>query len=236
MKIKIIYQDKDVIIVEKPAGILVHPVKSKEHPKTLIDYLCKKFPEIKKVGNDPIRPGIVHRLDKDTSGLIIVARNNFSFNYLISKFSKGEIEKHYFALVYGKIKDKKGIINKAITISKNGKRKALLDKKSKSAITQYKVIKEFQVKNQWFSFLEVIPKTGRTHQIRVHLSSIGHPILGDKKYKFKRTPQIPELKRQFLHAYYLKFKLPSGILKSFASPLPTDLINSLKWLEKKSKG
>ena len=196
MKIKIIYQDKDVIIVEKPAGILVHPVKSKEHPKTLIDYLCKKFPEIKKVGNDPIRPGIVHRLDKDTSGLIIVARN------------------------------------KAITISKNGKRKALLDKKSKSAITQYKVIKEFQVKNQWFSFLEVIPKTGRTHQIRVHLSSIGHPILGDKKYKFKRTPQVPELKRQFLHAYYLKFKLPSGILKSFASPLPTDLINSLKWLEK----
>ena len=148
---------------------------------------------------------------------------------------RGEIEKHYFALVYGKIKDKKGIINKAITISKNGKRKALLDKKSKSAITEYKVIKEFQVKNQWFSLLEVIPKTGRTHQIRVHLSSIGHPILGDKKYKFKRTPQIPELKRQFLHAYYLKIKLPSGILKSFASPLPTDLINSLKWLEKKSK-
>ena len=87
MNIKIIYQDKDVIIVEKPAGILVHPVKPKEHSKTLIDYLCKKFPEIKKVGNDPIRPGIVHRLDKDTSGLMIVARNNFSFNYLISKFS-----------------------------------------------------------------------------------------------------------------------------------------------------
>ena len=232
IKLDIIYEDKDIIVVNKPAGILTHPLRSDQND-TLINALLAYYPAIKDVGDDSpggeLRPGIVHRLDRDTSGLIIAAKNNQSFEYLKKQFAEKKIEKHYFALVIGKVKDKKGIITKAISRSKKDgkKRSALLDEKSKSAWTQYWVLKYFKD----YTLLDVFPKTGRTHQIRVHLASIGHPIAGDEQYKFKRQPLPENLKRQFLHAHALKFKLLDGKIAEFKSPLPKDLKNVLDKLK-----
>jgi 23S rRNA pseudouridine1911/1915/1917 synthase len=228
IKLKIVYEDKDVIIIDKPAGLTVHPVKSKQND-TLVNGLIAYYPAIKNVGDDFLRPGIVHRLDKDTSGLMIIAKNNRTFEYLKKQFQEKKIEKKYLALVNGKVKDKKGIITKAISLSKKDRRKrsVLLDDKAKKAWTEYRVLKSFQE----YTLLEVIPKTGRTHQIRVHLASIGHPIAGDKQYKFKRQPCPTNLSRQFLHAYYLKLQLPNGKMIEFKSELPEDLKEVLNKLE-----
>jgi len=220
IKLKIIFENKNIIVIDKPAGLTVHPVKP-EQDDTLVNGLIAYYPEIKKVGDDSLRPGIVHRLDKDTSGLMVVAKNNSVFDYLKKQFQERKVIKKYLALVCGQVKDKKGTITKAISLSKKDhkKRSALLDEKSKKAWTEYRVLKRF--KN--YTLLEVEPKTGRTHQIRVHLASIGHPIAGDKQYKFKRQSWPANLTRQFLHAAYLKFQLPNGKVKEFKSELPRDL-------------
>ena len=223
--LKIIYEDKDVIVIDKLAGVLVHPLYEKQDD-TIVNSLLFYYPKIKDVGEDPLRPGIVHRLDKDTSGLLIIAKDNPAFDFLKEQFIKRTIEKRYWALVIDKVKDKTGIITKSISIHKKGykKRSALLDSKSKKAVTRYKIIKKFKK----YTLLEIKTETGRTHQIRVHLASIGHPIVGDKDYKFKRRPCPKDLKRQFLHAYYLKFQLPSGRMIKLKSELPEDLKEILK--------
>ena len=211
MKIPIVSEDKNIIVIDKPAGLLVHPTNKNEK-----DTLINHFPNAK----------LVHRLDKDTSGLLLLAKNEKIYNWLKSQFSNRQIKKKYIALVHGKLKDSQGIITK--TISKS-KRKGRIQTtapigKRREAITRYKVSKEFKD----YSLLEVIPETGRTHQIRVHLASIGHPIAGDSQYKFKRQPCPTNLERQFLHASYLKFKLPNGEIKEFHSNLPKDLEKILK--------
>jgi 23S rRNA pseudouridine1911/1915/1917 synthase len=228
IKLKIVFEDDDVVVIDKPADLTVHPIKP-EQDDTLVNGLLTYYPEIEKVGDDSLRPGIVHRLDKDTSGLIMVAKNNSAFEYLKKQFQQRKVIKKYLALVIGKVKDKKGTITKAISLSRKDrkKRSALLDNKSKPAWTEYLVIKIFKD----YSLLEVYPKTGRTHQIRVHLASIGHPIAGDKQYKFKRQPCPENLSRQFLHAAYLKFQLPSGKIMEFKSELPKDLKENLEKLE-----
>lgn len=220
IKLKIIFENKDIIVIDKPAGLTVHPINP-EQDDTLVNGLIASYPEIKKVGDDALRPGIVHRLDKDTSGLMVVVKNNSAFEYLKKQFAEQKVVKKYLALVIGKVKDKKGIITKAISLSKKDhkKRSALLDDKAKKAWTEYQVLKSFKD----YTLLEVKPKTGRTHQIRVHLASIGHPLAGDKQYKFKRQPWPENLNRQFLHAAYLKFQLPDGKMMEFKSELPKDL-------------
>lgn len=215
LKKQIIFEDDDVLIINKPAGLVVHPDNTYKD-NTLSDIVVENYPEIKNVGQEA-RPGIVHRLDKDTSGLIIVAKNQNSYDYLIEIFKNRQIEKKYFALVYGILKEKKGII--VYSLEKKGKVRARLSKTSKPAVTRYEVIKEFGNK---FSLLDVKIETGRTHQIRVHLAKIGHPIVSDQEYKFRKM-EVTELKRQFLHSHYLKFKLPSGIEKEFNIDLPADL-------------
>jgi len=225
--LKIVFENQDILIINKPAGLTVHPIKP-EQDNTLVNQLLAYYPEIKNVG-DPstssgqvnLRPGIVHRLDKDTSGLMMIAKNNKAFEYLKNLFKNKKIVKKYLALVYGKVKDKKGTITKSISLSKKDhlKRSALLDEKSKPAWTEYQVKKYFDN----YTLLKVYPKTGRTHQIRIHLASIGHPITGDKQYKFKRQINPKNLNRQFLHASYLKFKLPNGKMAEFKSKLPQDL-------------
>ncbi len=212
MNIPIIYEDNDLIVINKPANLLVHPIspfaKATEDKKnTLIDY----FPKTK----------LVHRLDKDTSGLLLLAKNEKTFNWLKSQFKNRKIKKKYLALVIGKLKDKKGIITKSISRSrKRGGRQTIAPiGRRREAITRYEVIKEFPN----YTLLEVVPETGRTHQIRVHLASTGHPIAGDEKYKFKRQAKIENLKRQFLHANYLQFALPNDKIMKFQSKLPDDL-------------
>lgn len=232
MKINLIYQDENILVIDKPAGINVHPANPKQKD-ALTNILLKQFPEIKNVGDDPLRPGIVHRLDKDTSGLLIVARNNSAFDFIKQQFQDRIIEKKYLALVFGHVKDKKGTITKSISASKKDhrKRSALLDEKSKPAWTEYQVREYFD----GYTLLEAYPKTGRTHQIRIHLASIGHPIAGDKQYQFKRQTPPSDLNRQFLHAFYLKFQLPSGKMIEFRSELPDDLREVLNKLKKENE-
>jgi 23S rRNA pseudouridine1911/1915/1917 synthase len=205
MKIPIIYENNDIIVVDKPANLLVHPVKDEKN--TLINY----FPKAK----------LVHRLDKDTSGLLLLAKNEKTFNWLKSQFKNRKIKKKYLALVIGKLKDKKGIITKTISKSRKrgGSQTTAPIGKRRQAITRYKILKEFPN----YALLEVVPETGRTHQIRVHLASIGHPITGDEKYKFKRQAKIENLKRQFLHANYLRFSLSNNKVIELESELPQDL-------------
>jgi len=247
IKLKILFENEDVIVIDKPANLLVHPVKDEND--TLVNGLLAYYPAIKNVGDDERRPGIVHRLDKDTSGLLVVAKNNNSFQYLKKQFQAREIKKKYLTLVHGKVKDEKGIITKVISASKNDYRRktTFLDNKAKKAVTRYQVIKYYpstprllagrsgnknllsergrkpESKTCQYTLLEACPETGRTHQIRVHLASIGHPIAGDQQYKFKRQITPQNLKRQFLHAQHLKFRLPNGKMVEFKSELPDDL-------------
>jgi len=216
MNIPIIYEDDDLVVIDKPAGILVHPVKNEKN--TLLDFLKIKYPNIK----------LVHRLDRDTSGLMIVAKNEETYERLKSQFLNRQIKKKYLALIHGTLKDKKGIIAKSISKSRKrgGSQTTTPIGKRREAITRYNVIKEYPN----YSLLEVFPETGRTHQIRVHLASIGHPITGDEKYKFKRQPKIEGLNRQFLHASYLNFQLPNGKMLELSSKLPEELDKILEKL------
>jgi len=231
---KIIYENDDIIVVDKPAHLLVHPADSNPksqtpNPKsTLIDILKIKHPKTE----------LVHRLDQDTSGVMVVAKNHQTAGFLKQQFKDRIIKKKYVALVYGILKDKKGIIAKSISKSRKrgGSQTIAPIGKNRDAVTRYEVIQEFFAKDepalggQNYSLLEISPETGRTHQIRVHLASIGHPIVGDDKYKFKRQKTIAGLNRQFLHAKYLKLSLLDGEIKEFYSELPEELSNILKSL------
>ncbi len=212
MNIPVVYENKNLLVVDKPAGILVHPVKNEKN--TLIDY----FPSTK----------LIHRLDRDTSGLLLLAKNKNTYNWLKDQFKSRKVTKKYLALVQGTPKQKTGIITKSISRSKKRGRiqtTAPIGKR-RTAITRYKLLKSYGK----YSLLEVSPKTGRTHQIRVHLASIGHPIVGDEKYKFKRQSSPPELDRQFLHASYLKFKTPEDKIIELESKLPEKLAKILKMM------
>jgi 23S rRNA pseudouridine1911/1915/1917 synthase len=222
-KVEIVYEDNDVIAINKPAGLLVHKTRVSQEP-TLVDWLLKNFPEIKNVGDDPTtRPGIVHRLDKETSGIMIIARNQKAFEYLKKLFQTRQIKKTYLALVWGKVKEKTGVIEKPLGI-KSGTLKRIVSGKVrmvKEAKTVYKVIKFIKLKDEDLTLLEVEPLTGRTHQIRAHLASIGHPVVGDTLYGKKPAPV--GLARQFLHAESLELTLPSGSRIKIVADLPEDL-------------
>ena len=220
IKLDIVYEDSDLIIIKKPADMVVH-TDDNYKSGTLVNALLNYYPAIKEVGQ-PDRPGIVHRLDKDTSGLIICAKNEKSYKYLVAKFKAREISKKYYALVFGKVKDKQGTIAYSLSKNKSGKAKMTIAV-DKEAVTKYKVEKYFDRGDQNYTLLEVSPKTGRTHQIRIHLAKIGHPIAGDQLYSFKQHRRECPLKRQFLHAFRLEFQLPSGKDKTFEIELPADL-------------
>jgi len=230
--IKIIFENKDIIVVNKSAGLAVHAgVGTSE--KTLVDFLLEKFPEIKTVGDDPeIRPGIVHRLDKETSGVMVVARNQKTFEFLKDLFKNRQIKKKYLALVHGKFKEKEGRVEGEMGRSKKDFRKQALVRgkisvrKERYSLTRYKVKDEFENT----TLLEVFPKTGRMHQIRVHLHSIGHPIVGDKKYTFKEYKKI-SAPRMFLHAASISFIGPNNGKYFFESEPPEDF---QKYLDHKS--
>jgi len=231
MELKVIYEDKDVLIVDKPAEIVVFP-EGKIKEKTLIDYLLEKYPDLEKVGESP-RYGIVHRLDKDTSGILLIAKNNKSLIFLQKQFKEREAEKKYTALAVGKIKESKGEINTLIGRNPKNKtrQKVYLPlepglKRKRKTITEYKVIERFKD----YTLLEIIPKTGRKHQIRCHLAYLGFPIARDKMYAFKNQPCPKGLNRQFLHASYLKIKLPNRETKEFSSKLPKELKKVLESL------
>lgn len=253
---KIIYENEDYLIINKPAGLTVHGgAHIKE--KTLVDFLLEKYPELKNVGEDPDRPAIVHRLDKEASGLMIIPKNNKSFEYFKDLFKTRKIEKEYIALVYGKIEKEEGLIDFPIKRSSQGHKMAAIPRpkdyssldtlseekaeklsnrglgnlkaleKSRQAITEFTVIKKLIN----FTLVNVKIKTGRTHQIRVHFSAYGHPLLGDnlygnKKSKIKNAKLKPG--RIFLEAKKLAFIDPKGQAQEFTLELDSDLEEILK--------
>lgn len=211
MDIKTIFEDGDLLVVDKPAGVVVIP--------DLIGELIKQKPELGEVEDAP-RFGVVHRLDKDTSGVLLVAKTSESLIFLQKQFINREVEKKYVCLVEGVIKEDSGEIKTFIGRSPGDFRKQIVVKEGKrEALTKYKVLERFE----GYTLLEVQIETGRRHQIRCHFSYLQHPIAGDKLYGFKNS-KVPEgLTRQFLHASYLKIKLLNGEVKEFYSELPEDL-------------
>lgn len=237
MDIPIVYEDEDVVMVNKPAGLSVHGDGFTEE-YTLVNWILEKYPEIKDVGEvmvnqlgtDIIRPGIVHRLDRDTSGVLLIAKTQEAFLFFKKAFQERAIKKTYKAFVYGLVKNDESVIDMPIGRSKKDPRMRVawareahqMGKKIRDAVTAYKVIK----RGKEGSFLELYPKTGRTHQLRVHLRAIGHPIIADKLYAGERPPLFG-LTRQALHAYSLSLTLPSGGHVEVVADLPKDLQSAL---------
>jgi len=241
-KLDIIYQDNDVMVINKPAGLVVHPGAG-NFDNTLVNALINYDKKNLSSINGELRPGIVHRLDKDTSGLIIVAKNNFAHTHLSKQFNEHSIDRKYIALVWGKLRPQKGEIKTFIT--RSSKNRQLMDvsqTKGKLAITNYKTIEIYENnKTPTLSLVEYKLKTGRTHQIRVHMKFKGNPILGDKSYckKLKKLKDVdPELDeiitkidRQCLHAKSLEFLHPTKNERLlFVSKLPNDLHKIVKKL------
>jgi len=219
MPLKIVYEDVDLLVIDKPAGLTVHPAPG--HPGgTLINAILAYYPRLAEI-SDSLRPGIVHRLDKDTSGLMIVAKNKSAEMNLVEQFRSRTVKKAYLVLVRGKLTPECGLIEAAIGRSPSDRKRMAVVREGLEARTRYQVVKYLG----GYTLLEVAPETGRTHQIRVHLSAIGYPVVGDAVYGVKSK----HLSRQFLHAYRLGFKLPStGEFVEFQSELPEDLEKALR--------
>ena len=230
--IKILYEDKDLIVVDKPSGLTVHPGAGQKN-RTLVNVLIKKYGKNLSNLSGLDRPGIVHRLDKDTSGLLLVAKNNKTHKLLQEKFKKREINRLYLAIVWGLLKKSAGSYNMNIGRNpKNRKKFSIFKDGGKKAITNYIVKRNF---SNVASIVECKLLTGRTHQIRVHLSNSGNAIIGDKKYgknKLKLLKNVDKslskhiisFKRQALHAYFLSFIHPIKKIKiQFNSKLPSDI-------------
>lgn len=217
----IVHEDDDVVVVNKPAGMVVHPAPGHE-AGTLVNALLAHIPEIAELaesGDGPARrPGIVHRLDKQTSGLILVAKHEEARRFLQRQFKRRKVKKTYVALVEGRLQPPQGIIDAPIGRDpQHRQRMAVLSRGGRAAQTVYHLMEYLNE----YSLVSVQPITGRTHQIRVHFAAIDHPVVGDGVYGYRR--QRPGIGRQFLHAWKLALTLPSGEAREFVAPLPADL-------------
>ncbi len=241
LPLTILYEDSSIIVIDKAPGMVIHPAHGNSSG-TLVNallYHCKDLTGI----NGVLRPGIVHRLDKDTSGLIVAAKDNEAFQHLTKQFKNRTVDKVYRAIVHGTFNRVEGLIDSSIgRHPSQRKRMSIRTKKGRSAITRWRKIEEFDN----CTFLEILPQTGRTHQIRVHLSSIGHPVLGDPLYGRKNKPGaihdsglkecVKKLNRQALHAQRLEFTHPrTGEKVHFVSPIPRDMSEVLEWLRSRAR-
>jgi len=226
--LKIVYQDSDIAVIDKPAGMVAHPTSSVREG-TLVNALLHAIGDLSSVGGE-LKPGIVHRLDKDTSGLLVVAKNDKAHLSLQKQIKDRRVKKIYRALVFGEIKPREGVIEKPIGRHPVHRKKmaVILSGRSKSrhATTFYRVIRQYKK----YALLELDLKTGRTHQIRVHLSYLGYPIVGDAVYSSKKNDIGAN--RQLLHSYMLGFEHPAtGKYMEFKSDIPDDFSDALKRLE-----
>jgi 23S rRNA pseudouridine1911/1915/1917 synthase len=216
----IVFEDADVIVIDKPAGMVVHPGPG--HPRgTLANALLAHAPEIAVGGSN--RPGIVHRLDKDTSGLIVAAKSDRGRTALVEQWGNHSVEKTYLALVAGVVADEEATIDAPIGRDAKNRQRMAVTRSGRSAVSHFRVLERFPNA----TLLELSIETGRTHQIRVHLAFIGHPVLGDPVYGRTRADDR-QMERQFLHASGLGFRLTDGTPVRFESPLPDDLHRSLE--------
>jgi len=217
----ILYEDEDIIVINKPAGLLVHPT-NKIRSGTLVNALMYHIKDFDKIGDDPNRLGIVHRLDKDTSGVLVVGKNSYSKSFLSDQFKERKTKKIYLTIVRGLLKEKEGEITLPLGRHPTSRQKRAVVFNGREAVTFYKVLKEF---NSLASLVWVQIETGRTHQIRVHFKYIGNPVVGDTLYgknKFEKSVKIP-IERQMLHALKLGIYHPrNGKWMEFLAPLPED--------------
>lgn len=229
----ILYEDDDVLAIDKPAGLVVHSDGKTDEPN-LVDWLLSKYPDIKNVGEpwinqkgeEILRSGIVHRLDRETSGVMLVAKTKEGFDLLKNQFKNREVKKIYHAFVVGEMKDSEGIIERPIGRSSQDFRKWSAQRgargEMREAVTEYKVMS----KKGGYSFVEVYPKTGRTHQIRVHFKAINHSLVGDSLYG--RPQNDLGFKRTALHSYKTFFKDLNGQNHSVEAPYPEDFLGAIK--------
>lgn len=233
--LNIIFENEDFAILNKPPFLPVHPDLKQSHKETLVNLLLGNKIPLSSLGGN-MRPGIVHRLDKDTSGLITIAKTDLGYKEIREQFEKHQVTKKYICLCIGELPSKKGLIKAPISRDSFDRKKMAVqgDKSAKAALSEFKTLKKYIWKDQniILSLLEVKIPTGRTHQIRVHFKSIGHPLLGDSTYgnsKLNKAASTIGLKRQFLHAQVLQFKPPQEKKKRiFKSELPDDLAKFLK--------
>ena len=250
MKIKVLYEDSNILAIDKPSGISVHP-DGRNKEKTITDWVLENYPKMKNVGEpmgEIARPGIVHRLDRDTSGVLLLAKNQKAHEFLKKQFQDRTIKKTYVAIVAGWFKDERGVINKPIGRSPSDFRRWLCGRGARGelreAVTEYKVLKRFEAEielgetfsrftlkgsdttqkfhpilSHKFTFLEIKPKTGRTHQIRVHMKFLNHPVVCDSLYNADQ-PYPKGITRMALHAKSIEFKNLKGETIKVESPLP----------------
>lgn len=237
-KIEILYEDKDALVINKPAGLIVHSDGRTIEP-TVVDWILKNYPKIKGVGDElkvngqkltvpaAERPGIVHRLDRETSGALLIAKNQKAFWHFKKQFQKEQIKKEYHAFVYGHLNPDEGIIDRPIARSAGnpvlwsatrGRRG-----KERSAVTEFRTV----FRTPEYTFLALFPQTGRTHQLRVHLKAINYPIVCDKLYAPNRPCELG-FKRLALHSRSLSFVKPDGTRISVEAPYPRDFEEALK--------
>ena len=222
MSLVIVHEDHDLLVVDKPAGLTVHPAAG-QPDRTLANALLARCPDLEGIGG-PQRAGIVHRLDKDTSGLMVVAKSLRSHAHLSRQFKQRRVAKHYVALVHGAVSPSEGVIDAPIGRHPKARKRMAAVSTGKDASTRYRV----QASYRGFTLIEARPASGRTHQVRVHLSSVGHPLVGDATYGRRH----PGLERHFLHAELLGFAHPaSGEYLELRSELPTELRDFLRTLE-----
>ncbi len=226
VSVAVVHEDADVVVVDKPAGMVVHPGAGRESG-TLVHGLLARFPELASVG-EPLRPGIVHRLDKGTSGLLAVARSPAAYRSLVTQLQAHTVERHYLALAWGRIEADAGLIDAPVGRGRGDPTRMAVSASGREARTRYAVVERYGSPAA-VTLVECRLETGRTHQVRVHLAAIGHPLVGDARYRGSR-PVVPA-PRPFLHARHLAFDHPRrGDRLSFESALPADLAGVLAGL------
>lgn len=226
--IPVLFEDESILVLNKPVGLVVHPPQEQYPYATVVDFLLKHDLAIREVGEDPLRPGIVHRLDKDVSGVLVIAKTAKAFQALKQQFVERTVEKEYQAIVYGVPVQKSGVIKFKIAHSqtKEGKMAAKPEhEEGREAWTEYTVIQE----HKRYALLSVSIKTGRTHQIRAHLAAIDHPVVGDTVYFSKRYQPSRFSKRVYLHAYRLAFQHPvTGERVEYITETPSEFAEFLQ--------
>ena len=228
VEFEVVHDDGDVVVVDKPAGLVVHPGSGHERA-TLVHGLLHRYPEIAGVGTAG-RPGIVHRLDKGTSGLLVVARTSRAYDSLVAQLAGRSAERRYVALSWGTVEADAGMIDAPLGRGEQDPTRIAVSHRGKPARTRYAVSRRFSTPAP-ATLLECRLETGRTHQIRVHLAAIGHPVVGDDRYGGDR-PAVLAVARPFLHAAHLAFDHPAtGERLTFTSPLPADLERTLQHFE-----
>src|SRR3989338_4649473 len=241
VNVKIIQETPDYLVIHKPAGIVVHPPFLPYGEETVVGLVKKQYPEIQRVGDDPaLRPGVVHRLDQEVSGVMIIARTQSGFDWIKTEFKEHRVVKKYIGLVYGRVARVEGDITfplkkrkaRIVATPKKGKGK---EAKAKEAVTHFEVLAPYQ----HYTLLSLIPKTGRTHQLRVHCQNFGHSIVGDTRYchpQYKNRKAFRKFvitDRIFLHASYISFKNLDSVKVEYSVPLPSELQAFLDTLSSK---